>query len=250
MFNLYLNKFKNTMLDIFFTNHCVLCNSLLEYNKNTPRSLCINCVKTNIDYIHISGYSLCKRCGSIIDSKTSRCEKCINETLHFKGVLSMLFYSENTVKLIHEMKFKHRYFICYDFAYMLVNFYKDYIKSHDVIISVPIGKRRLKERGYNQSEIIASVIAEKLEIEFYKNIIYRRRETQSLSNVKSTLERRNIMKNAFVLDDKNKKYLENKSVLIIDDVFTTGTTVNEMSKILTRESLCKDINILAVVKAH
>jgi len=250
MFNTYLNKFKNIVLDIFVPNHCVLCNSILEYNKNSPKSLCINCVKTNLDYVHISAFSFCKRCGEVIDSETSHCEKCVDKTLHFNGVMSMLFYTKNTKKLIREMKFSHRYFICYDFAYMLINFYKDYIKRHDVIISVPIGKYRLKERGYNQSEIIASVIAEKLQIEFYKNIIYRMVETRPLASAKSTSERVRIIKNAFMLDVKNKKYLENKSVLIIDDVFTTGTTVNEMSKLLTEESLCKEINILTVAKTH
>ena len=250
MINTYLNKITNLILDMFFPNHCVLCNSILESNKGNPKSLCINCVKTNLDYIHISGYSLCKRCGSIIDSETSRCEKCINKTLYFNGVMSMLFYSESTEKLIHNMKFAHRYFICYDFAYLLINFYKDYIKSHDIIISVPIGKSRLKERGYNQSEIMASVIANKLKLEFYKDIIYRKRETVALSTAKNTEERITIIKNSFMLDSKNKKHLENKSVLIIDDVFTTGTTVNEMSRVLVEESLCKNINILTVAKTH
>ncbi len=250
MINTYLNKFTNLILDMFFPNHCLLCNRILYSSKNNPKSLCINCVKRNLDYIHISGYSLCKRCGSIIDSETSRCEKCIDKTLYFNGVMAMLFYSDNTKKLILNMKFAHRYFICHDFAYMLINFYKDYIKNHDIIISVPIGKQRFKERGYNQSEIMVRVIANKLKIEFYKDIIYRKRETVSLSSAKNTEERINIIKNVFVLDDKNKKYLENKRVLIIDDVFTTGTTVNEMSKLLMKEGLCKEINILTVAKTH
>lgn len=246
----YLESFKNTVLDIAFPNHCIICNNNLEYKKNSPKSICINCVKASLDYIHTSGYILCEKCGAIIENETSNCKRCAEQTFHFDLLKSMLFYSKNTVKLIHEMKFKHRYFICHDFAYMLINFYKDYIKTQDIILSVPIGKHRLKDRGYNQSEIIASIIAKKLNIEFYQDIIYKSKDTKSLSSAFSTQERRNIIQNAFMINDRYLKHLEDKRLLIIDDVFTTGTTVNELSRILREYSSCNNINILTVAKAH
>ncbi len=239
----------NKTLDLLFPNHCIICGNILFSDKKSPKTLCINCIKTKLDYVHTSNYEFCDKCGNVLDNKNDVC-KCIEKLLYFDKAKSMLFYNDKTAKLIHSIKFSHRYFLCADLGFLLINFYKDYILKHDVIIPIPLGKLRLKTRGYNQSELIAKVISKKLNIKMYNNIVYRKKETKALSASHSVKERETIITSAFNIDKKYLNELENKNILIIDDVLTTGTTVNEISKELKLKVNCKSVNILTIAKVH
>ena len=146
------------------------------------------------------------------------------------------------------MKFSHRYLICKDFAAMLSYYYKDYIKNYDAVTFVPLGKNRFLERGYNQSEIIAETISQILNIKLIDDIIFRKKETKALSSLNSKTERLNMIKNAFIINDHYNN--NNKmNLLIIDDVITTGSTLNEISKDIKKLECINKIGLLTVARA-
>ena len=242
-----LKNFFAVVFNILFPNHCIICKNIIQSDK--INYICLDCIN-KLSYIHRDDYIRCNRCGRIIDTKDSTCI-CSYENIYFDECKSMLYYDDKTSNLIHKMKFSHRYLICKDFAVMLSFYYKDYINKFDVVSFVPLGKNRLLERGYNQSELIARHISKIINIPLIENIIIRKKESKPLSMIKGKELREKAIKNAFKINqkyefDNNKKI----NILIIDDVFTTGSTINEMSLELRKLDFIERIGVLTVASAR
>lgn len=120
----------------------------------------------------------------------------------------------------------------------------EFLKSYDTIIPVPISKKRQKERGYNQSLLIAKELSKKLEIKCANNCLIKTRNVIEQSKLKKEDRIKNIQ-GIYKLNNKEK--LKNKNVIILDDIYTTGSTVNECSKIL-RQAHPKKICVLTLAK--
>ncbi len=120
------------------------------------------------------------------------------------------------------------------------------IKKYDIITQVPISKKRYKQRGYNQSSIIAKNLAKELEIKYMENVIKKIKDNipQSMLNEE---EREKNVKGVYNLQKNQKEKIFGKSILLVDDIFTTGNTVNECSNIL-KESGVKNIGIFTIAK--
>ncbi len=242
-----LKKFFAVVFNILFPNHCIICKNIIQSDK--INYICLDCIN-KLSYIHRDDYIRCNRCGRIIDTKDSTCI-CSYENIYFDECKSMLYYDDKTSNLIHKMKFSHRYLICKDFAVILSFYYKDYINKFDAVSFVPLGKNRLLERGYNQSELIARHISKIINIPLIENIIIRKKESKPLSMIKGKELREKAIKNAFKINQKYK-FNNNKkiNILIIDDVFTTGSTLNEMSLELRKLEFMERIGVLTVASAR
>lgn len=242
-----LKNFFAVVFNILFPNHCIICKNIIQSDK--INYICLDCIN-KLSYIHRDDYIRCNRCGRIIDTKDSTCI-CSYENIYFDECKSMLYYDDKTSNLIHKMKFSHRYLICKDFAVMLSFYYKDYINKFDAVSFVPLGKNRLLERGYNQSELIARHISKIINIPLIENIIIRKKESKPLSMIKGKELREKAIKNAFKINQKYE-FDDNKkiNILIIDDVFTTGSTLNEMSLELRKLDFIERIGVLTVASAR
>ena len=122
---------------------------------------------------------------------------------------------------------------------------KKYVKlfgSYDIIGAVPIHKKREKDRGYNQSELIAKEIAKNTPNIEYKNILKKLKNNHRQSELKMEERLKNV-KNVY--DVQNKEIIQNKRIILFDDVYTTGSTVNECSKVL-KENGAKEILVLTL----
>ena len=98
----------------------------------------------------------------------------------------------------------------------------------DAIIGVPLHKARERKRGYNQAEILASQISDKMGIPFEKKMVLRQKNTLPQKGL-DALQRQNNLKKAFIIRENDVKL---DTVLIIDDIYTTGSTVDEIAKTL------------------
>ena len=122
--------------------------------------------------------------------------------------------------------------------------FREILNNYDIIISVPISKKRLKERGYNQSELIAKEISKKIQIQYKKNILLKTRNTVAQSTLNKEQREENA-RGIYEIRDVQKIY--NKKILLVDDIYTTGSTVNECGRIL-KESNPQKIGILTLAK--
>ena len=210
-------------LNLIYPNVCGFCNQI---NKN---SLCRTCE------LSLNKYSL-----NCIKDYTK------DKTKYFDYLYSSLKY-ENIVrdKLI-SYKFGEASYMYKTFAKIIINNTKIYrfLKTYDIIIAVPMHKLKKAVRGYNQSELIAKEISKKANIVFYNNILIKVKNTK----VQSTLtknQRQNNVKNAFEI--ANKMLIKGKKIVLLDDIYTTGSTVNECAKKLKQAGASK-VFVLTIAK--
>jgi len=118
------------------------------------------------------------------------------------------------------------------------------INDYDFIIPVPISKKRLKERGYNQAELIAKQIAIATGKKMITNCLYKHKNIVAQSTLNKE-EREENIKGVYRI--KNEEKLFNKKVLLVDDIYTTGSTVNECCRILQKAETAK-IGVMTIAK--
>lgn len=231
-------KYFHALKYFFFSSNCELCGKLLESEENT--FICKSCeVETLKDYIE---KDLCEICEGPLPCS------CKENAFRFKQNKSLVLYNERMRSLIHLLKFKGRKTVANLLAKKLFLKHENFIKKHDIIIAIPLGKKRHKERGYNQSMIAAKEIAKSAGLLLVTNAVKKKKETKALSTLEHAEERKSMMKDAFVFTG-NKKDFRGKSILIFDDVMTTGTTLNEAAKTILDNTKAKEINVLTFARA-
>ena len=146
------------------------------------------------------------------------------------------------------LKFQEKPYVYKTIAYFLENMQKSFenLKKYDIILIVPISKQRKKERGYNQSKLIAKEISKIINIPIAENILYKIKNTVPQSSLNKKQREENAKG---VYKGINITKLHNKKILIIDDIYTTGNTVNECAKILIQKGIKRrNIGVLTIAK--
>jgi competence protein ComFC len=114
----------------------------------------------------------------------------------------------------------------------------------DMMIPVPLGKKRLKERGYNQVGLVARPLAYQVGLRYEPDALWKARETRSQVGL-SVSQRRENVQNAY---EANRKVVERKSILIMDDVATTGSTISACTEVLLSAG-AQDVYVLTIARA-
>lgn len=193
----------------------------------------------------IASDDICNKCKVEIKG-WKRNKKHIYLTKNFTTHMYLFDYHEAIRQKILEFKFKEKTYLYESFVKIIINDKKicGFLKSYDIIIPVPISKRRKSLRGYNQSEMISKKVAKKVQIEYRDDILYKIKDTLPQSLLDKERRRENI-KDAYYI--KNKEAVKNKRIVLLDDIYTTGNTVNECSKVL-KEAGAKEIGVLTLAK--
>jgi len=192
-------------------------------------NVCGICDKVCID-------SLCKRCELILDTYKRECIKdCRHiKNLHFDYCINILKYESIIREKIIQYKFNEKTYLYKTFSKIMEKDEKicRFLKEHcDIIIPVPMHKDKQKIRGYNQTELVAKEIA---------GLLKKKIDTKTLLKVKnnqtqSTLTKSQRIENVRgVFEVSNPSNIKNKRIVLFDDIYTTGNTLNECSKILKK----------------
>ena len=112
----------------------------------------------------------------------------------------------------------------------------------DYIFPIPLYKSKLKIHGYNQSAIIAKMVSEITKIKYDSKILIKIKNTANQSGLTKSSKGKNL-KNSFHISTHNKKLIKGKKILLVDDIITTGSTINECSKTLIRNGVSEVIAI-------
>ena len=191
--------------------------------------------------------SICNKCKNQIQKNTlSKIEDYKNTSSFFDEHIYLFQYSGEIRDTILKYKFNEKAYIYSTFVELIKNNEKicAQIKKYDIIMPVPISKKRLNTRGYNQSALIAKKISKMLNICYEKNVLVKIRDNQPQSEL-GKHERNTNVKGVYEI--KNKKQIYQKKVLLIDDIFTTGSTVNECAKVLI-ENFASSVGIFTIAK--
>lgn len=216
-------KFNNA-LDIIFPPKCAICGKIHTV-------ICKDCEKI------IAKYSI-----NLIKNE------CINIEKGKKIEVEKFFaykYEEIIRELLIKYKFNDNSFLAETFIKMLSKNKKicRFLKKYDIIIPVPLSKERRLQRGYNQTELIAKGLANYIKIETNSLIKIKNTRPQSEKNAK---DRSKDVKGVYNL--QNIDEIKGKRLLIFDDIYTTGSTVNECIKELSK--ITNDIGVLILAKDY
>lgn len=197
----------------------------------------------------------CLICGKL--EQDTICSKCYNflkieakienyENKSFKEHLYIFKYEGKIRNLIIDYKFNDKPYLNELFAKIILKNEKicRKIKKYGIIIPVPIHKKRKSERGYNQSELIARRVAKNLKLELVTDSLIKQKNTLPQS-ILSKKQRQENAKQVYKIQNKQK--IENKKIILLDDIYTTGATTEECSKIL-KQNGAKEILVLTIAK--
>lgn len=203
---------------IIFTNRCIRCGSVIELKD----SICEEC--SSLDKIRSP---FCEYCGESKDDCT--CKKHKNE---YKQIVAPYYYDGTIVRAVHNLKDNSLTYLADNMAYemsgVISEIYKDI--KFDYINFVPLRTLHKRHRGFNQSELIANDLSKILGVEC-ASLIKKVRYT-GVQHRKSRRQRKTALFGAFDVVKDCRSAVKGKTILLIDDVKTTGSTLNECAKML------------------
>ncbi len=211
------------IVSIIFPPFCEICNSRLSTKELYICNFCLRKIKINSP-------PFCITCSRHLSYKRRLCNECINKKSYLKRVWSWGIYDSTLKKCLHLFKYKKKPYLLNLFKKSIFDFFEKNLimRSIDIIILVPLHASRLKERTFNQSQIIASTISGHFGITLLTTL---KKVKITLPQNKLTKQQRRInVKDIFIVEDKKAIY--RKKVLVVDDIFTTGSTLNESARTL------------------
>ena len=213
-----------SLLEMVYPRKCLVCDELIDNESNN--NICDKCFPK---IVKVEG-QLCNKCGKPLDNIREICYDCIRREPFFEQGRALWEYNDEIRESIFRFKYANRKDYGYSFAKEMHDYYVKNIRWEiDIICCVPLHRKRLATRGYNQSHIIAEKLGKELKIKYYENLIHRCKNTIPQKDL-SDIERIDNIKNAFSYNTSYK--CDNKNILIVDDIYTTGSTINECSKVL------------------
>ncbi len=247
-----LKKFRDMVADSIFRerNICFLCG---EYNPFIEKNLCGRCR----DRYSLIDSDICRICGRKIkvheEGRDFRCCECIGNKNHCDGGISAFEYRGGIKNLIADFKYREKLYLKDFFAEEMVSVLEKRAGMHsvcdyyeisisgvsegisgqmdkiDFIVPVPMERKRKKKRGYNQAEILAGRVSAFTGLPLENNMLIRKEALKSQKSL-GRIERQINIRNT--VEVSQNSFPEGRTVLLVDDVYTTGATVDECARAL------------------
>jgi len=227
--------FFDRLLDLIFPPRCLSCQKNLGCGV-----ICDDCLSK----IKINQTLFCGKCGARLPQPKKICHK------NFPYLLGAATNYENEIakNLIHSLKFQYIKAAAQPLGNLLIQ-YTEALSlplKNFIVIPIPLSKKRLRGRGFNQAELIAKIFAEHFELPPETNLLVRTKNAKPQSEIKNLKERLLNVKDCFAVI--NQESVASKNILLIDDVITSGATLLEATAAL-KNAGARKIIALAVAKA-
>ena len=185
----------------------------------------------------------CAKCG-IPTRGSDLCEKCSSNPPAYRMMRSWAVFDSPIQNGLHTMKYRRNIGLGESIAMQMLDFVRSLNWQMDLLIPVPLGKKRIKERGYNQIALVAQPLAYQLEIRYEPGALWKTRETRSQVGLTVSQRSENVQ-DAYQADSK---VVNDKSILIMDDVATTGSTISACTAAL-RSAGAREVYVLTIARA-
>lgn len=239
---IWQSVFKN-IADVIYPPACLGCSDILQPEKE--KYFCGAC-QEKIKYLN---ESICPVCGiAFLDSPAGNhlCGHCLEQRPYFSIARAVAAYEKVILEAIHRFKYGRDLSTGSILASFMADFqFPDFdYRNYSLIVPVPLHIKKLRQRGFNQSVILAQALKKKWQIPLNYFLLKRSKSTLTQTGLHKKEREKNI-KGAFAVTDT--KAAEEKNIILIDDVYTTGATVNECAKTL-RKAGAKDIAVLTLAR--
>ena len=213
----FIYKLKNALLDVLFPPACLSCLADLSESERENK-ICKKC----LDSIFINSSFFCPKCRARLPDNEKTCHK----EIKFLLAAATSYQNQAANNIIKFLKYSRWKGLIRTIGPIITNYLDNlnYDFSDFLVIPIPLHPDRLKERGFNQSELIAEFFCQRNNINIKTNL-KRVRATKIQAELKNSEERRENVKKCFELI--NPEEIKNKNIVLIDDVFTTGSTMSE-----------------------
>lgn len=226
-----LGKLNTFFLDALFPINCLLCQKRADW-------LCEECVSK----LPLLSFQFCPYCEKEITENGKSCERCKkyqfekNSDLSLSALVCATDY-QKIAKFVHLFKYNFVTDLGTPLGEIIVRaLQKNNLPLPDFIIPIPIHRRKLKWRGFNQSELLANAVSQNLTPGFplpvRTDLVFRQKKTGVQMKIKNYHKRLSNLRDAFAIFPQAKNIIAGKKILIIDDIATTGVTLFECAKIL------------------
>jgi len=206
-----------SLVDLLFPRMCVFCDT-------QKTLLCEECKNTKLEYYKTHFCHVCRR-NFEDDFVHIECQ----ERTNLDGVIVVAHYNKFAKILIEEMKYNLYFSVSAEIGYLMKTKLYEFDIKYDVAVPIPLHKFKENYRGFNQAELLSKVITSEVD-----NCLKRTKNTKSQVNL-NRKERLANLKDVFQL----KKEITYKSVLLVDDVMTSGSTLEECAKVLKKAGVEK-----------
>ena len=236
-------RFRSTLFQFFLPPQCPCCEKFSEEGKP---GFCSNCL-SQIRWIEPPFCSICGIPFISREVETHPCGACVTHRKYFTIARALGAFEGSLQEAIHRWKYEGKTYLTPFFADWMAEGLNRHWEpgSLDLLIPVPLHTRRLRERGFNQALLLVRELSRRTGIPYRKTILQKKKPTIPQVNL-SGVERKKGLRGTFHVIGKEE--LSGLSVLLIDDVYTTGATVNECSKVLLRGG-AKRVDVLTLAHA-
>lgn len=270
-------KLLNGLYDLVYPRNCLVCKKYITSDKQ-DQILCANCLKLLepnrppfclkcsrhlqasaqiLPLIRVGGrrsvlatteevFSSEKSVGS--DLAQSYCEECRHSKHHFDNAWAAVIYNDAMKKLLHLFKYGNKTALTDTFTELVFSFIENYsldIRRFDLVIPIPLHPTRLRERGYNQSQLLAQRLSGRFDLRQDEKVLKRILHTRNQALL-GKKERWTNIRGAFRINDQFQ--VSKKSILIVDDLLTTGATISAAAEVL-KEAGAKEVCALTLAVA-
>jgi ComF family protein len=212
-----IKKLGGITLDLLFPNSCVGCG----------REGDLLCKKCQSKLVKITS-PICPKCGRP-QINGIVCSECIHWENNIEGIRAPFRFEGTIRKAIHQLKYRNLRIIAHPLAVLLKDFLTDNPLPVDILVPVPLHIKRLRERGYNQSELLAKELGRMVSMPVDSATLIRQKYNIPQAKTTSVEQRRANMEGAFTY---RGEALKNRKILLVDDVATSATTLESCAKVL------------------
>jgi len=228
-----LQAFLQGAFELIFPDNCLLCHQFL--NSRHQRQLCPQCL------------------GKLEFNPTPFSRQPSLGTVAFDQTWSVCYYNETAQQLLHAFKYNSKTSLKKTFVPLMINFIDQHhlpVQQFDLITPIPLHPVRLRERGYNQSALLSLALSQHYAILHSEKLLIRQKATQTQTEL-GAKQRWTNMEAAFRI--KNSTDVKNRTILVIDDLYTTGATLQNAAIVLKNAGaarVCALTLCLALLNHH
>ncbi len=230
------------ILELIFPNRCLTCQQMIG-----PDGLFCNDDWQKLQFIT---EPKCKICAypfefTVGTHQDLLCPQCLVKRPSFDSVVTLFRYNDQIKKIIADLKYYDATHLSKKFAKMLLAKIAPQLDKYDLIVAVPLHKKRLRERKFNQASLLCrAILKDAKNLKFHHDILLRTK----YSKAQARLTKENRQKNLTNIFKMNEKYsVKGKNIILVDDVMTTGSTLEGCAKVLKKAGAGK-IMVVTIAK--
>lgn len=216
---------RDAALDLFFPcTHCMVCGEA----RGVQEGLCAECREK----MQALPEAVCMHCGRPLSGR-AHCPACAAAPPPYVAARAVYVYEGVVRRMIHKMKFSAEYDLpVRRFGREMAQLAEGYDWHADAVVCVPTAAQTLRQRGYNQAALLAKRVAWHLELPFWAQVLQKKKGVRSQVGLSAQERRDNIL--GSIQPGRDCAHILDKTLLLVDDVMTTGATVEECVRVLLR----------------